>query len=554
MIRTTLSFCALFGALLLVFKLMQESMSSPAAAPILSIESGPSTTSPASKKKYLPESTSPASVDPSTTESAASLSNHQLLGMSIPSPTSYRLETVCGNEMAVSRLGEMNTACGVDYALPQSRIISSRMQTVVFSDDITNQTLEQLSGDLKADPTLTLDTDIESEVTAAPADATPPEEMTDEPAQGTVTDGPVTEGSEAAATDGEESADKTEEKVEAATELTPELLELRDRLRKCLAIYYYKPENVAIRSPWGAMHAMIAYGVDSELIVGNRRVNAIGWLNYNGVCNNQNLFHLSGGKLQAKIGPGVQGHAGQYLSMLAQSKVKTDFPMLVENQKLTVADLIEHEKLTCRPATELTFKLISLVHYLKSDEKWKSNDGQDWTIERLIQEELKQPIIGAACGGTHRLTGFSYAVRKREIRKESFDGQWLRAQKFIQDYHKYAFYLQNPDGSFSTSWFVGRADNGPPSRRLETTGHITEWLSFSLSKEELTKPEMIKSVSYLTNLLTEHRDMNWSIGPLGHGLHALAIYDERVFGGKPGNRAEQLAAAMEVKTEATRKE
>ena len=554
MIRTTLSFCALFGALLLVFKLMQESMSSPAAAPILSIESGPSTTSPASKKKYLPESTSPASVDPSTTESAASLSNHQLLGMSIPSPTSYRLETVCGNEIAVSRLGEMNTACGVDYALPQSRIISSRMQTVVFSDDITNQTLEQLSGDLKADPTLTLDTDIESEVTAAPADATTPEEMTDEPAQGTVTDGPVTEGSEAATTDGEESADKTEEKVEAATELTPELLELRDRLRKCLAIYYYKPENVAIRSPWGAMHAMIAYGVDSELIVGNRRVNAIGWLNYNGVCNNQNLFHLSGGKLQAKIGPGVQGHAGQYLSMLAQSKVKTDFPMLVENQKLTVADLIEHEKLTCRPATELTFKLISLVHYLKSDEKWKSNDGQDWTIERLIQEELKQPIIGAACGGTHRLTGFSYAVRKREIRKEPFDGQWLRAQKFIQDYHKYAFYLQNPDGSFSTSWFVGRADNGPPSRRLETTGHITEWLSFSLSKEELTKPEMIKSVSYLTNLLTEHRDMNWSIGPLGHGLHALAIYDERVFGGKPGNRAEQLAAAMEVKTEATRKE
>ncbi|ADB17606.1 hypothetical protein Psta_2941 [Pirellula staleyi DSM 6068] len=554
MIRTTLSFCALFGALLLVFKLMQESMSSPAAAPILSIESGPSTTSPASKKKYLPESTSPASVDPSTTESAASLSNHQLLGMSIPSPTSYRLETVCGNEMAVSRLGEMNTACGVDYALPQSRIISSRMQTVVFSDDITNQTLEQLSGDLKADPTLTLETDIESDVTAAPADATTPAEMTDEPAQGTVTDGPVTEGSEAAATDGEESADKTEEKVEGATELTPELLELRDRLRKCLAIYYYKPENVAIRSPWGAMHAMIAYGVDSELIVGNRRVNAIGWLNYNGVCNNQNLFHLSGGKLQAKIGPGVQGHAGQYLSMLAQSKVKTDFPMLVENQKLTVADLIEHEKLTCRPATELTFKLISLVHYLKSDEKWKSNDGQDWTIERLIQEELKQPIIGAACGGTHRLTGFSYAVRKREIRKEPFDGQWLRAQKFIQDYHKYAFYLQNPDGSFSTSWFVGRADNGPPSRRLETTGHITEWLSFSLSKEELTKPEMIKSVSYLTNLLTEHRDMNWSIGPLGHGLHALAIYDERVFGGKPGNRAEQLAAAMEVKTEATRKE
>ena len=33
-----------------------------------------------------------------------------------------------------------------------------------------------------------------------------------------------------------------------------------------------------VRSPWGAMHAMIAYGVDSELITGDKRVNAIGYL------------------------------------------------------------------------------------------------------------------------------------------------------------------------------------------------------------------------------------------------------------------------------------
>ena len=52
---------------------------------------------------------------------------------------------------------------------------------------------------------------------------------------------------------------------------------------------------------------------------------------------------------------------------------------------------------------------------------------------------------------------------------------------------------------------------------------------------------MIKSVSYLTNLLLENRNEKWSIGPLGHGLHALAIYDERVFGGKPGTREQQLA-------------
>lgn len=324
--------------------------------------------------------------------------------------------------------------------------------------------------------------------------------------------------------------------------ITPELLELRTRLRECLAYYYFRPENAAIRSPWGAMHGMIAYGVDSQLIAGDKRVNAIGYLCYNGVCNGQQLFYTNNGKLQARIGPGVQGHAGQFLAMLAQSRVKTDFPLQVEGQKFSVADLIQHEKDTCRPRTELTFKLIALMHYLKSDDKWRSNDGQEWDIPRLIKEELAQPIVGAACGGTHRMTGFSYAVNKRKQRGEPFTGQWLRAQKFVEDFHEYTFRLQNPDGSFSTDWFAGRADNGPPSRRLETTGHITEWLAYSLDKEQLVEPRMIKSVGYLTDLLTEHRDEKWGIGPLGHGLHALALYDERIFGGKPGTREDELAA------------
>ena len=104
------------------------------------------------------------------------------------------------------------------------------------------------------------------------------------------------------------------------------------------------------------------------------------------------------------------------------------------------------------------------------------------------------------------------------------------------------------DGGFSTDWFAGRADYGPVSKHLETTGHITEWLAYSLKKEQLVEPRMIKSVSYLTNLLLENKNEKWGIGPLGHGLHALAMYDERIFGGKPGTRADELAAVRRAKT------
>ena len=375
------------------------------------------------------------------------------------------------------------------------------------------------------------------------------DESTDEPAE-TADEETLAEAETKETT--EEKSDATEEYTPAKPkdepiEMTPELEELRTKLRECLAHYYFRPENVATRSPWGSMHAMIAYGVDTELIAGDKRVNAIGYLCYNGTCNGQRLFYLNGDKLQASIGPGVQGHPAQFLAMLAQSRVKTDFPILVDGKNFTVADLIQHEKDTCRPASELTFKLIAFTHYLKSDETWKSNDGQDWDIPRVIKEELKQTIHGAACGGTHRMTGFSYAVRKREARGEPFEGQWLRAKKFVEDYHTYAFTLQNPDGSFSTDWFVRRADYNEIGRRLQTTGHITEWLAYSLPKDQLVDEKMIKSVDYLATILLENPNQRWSIGPLGHGLHALAIYDERVFGGAPGKRAEQLALAKKEK-------
>ncbi len=494
MIRSTLSFCALFGALILGSKLLQES--SPPRTPF---------------PKTLGNSASPA-------------------GWQLAAPDE-------GETDGPAATAERDDAIEPTKLLRSS---SAAIHFVSYEDVESDSPRDPDDNDAPPRPTRELEELLKDE---------PPLELPaiEKPVQSESDDAPAKSESEEGAETKADAAGKADEPAKLETEepaepvLTPELAELRDRVRECLAWYYFRPENVATRSPWGSMHWMIGYGVDAQLIAGAKRVNAVGYLNYNGICNGQRLFYTSGGRIQAQVGVGVQGHAGQYLAMLAQSRVKTDYPMLVDGQKFTVADLVEHEKLTCRPSSELTFKLISLVHYLKSDEKWTSSDGQQWDIPRLIKEELAQPVNGAACGGTHRMMGFSYAVRKREQRGEPIEGQWLRAKKFVDDFHEYTFKLQNPDASFSTEWFVTRADYGDNGRRLQTTGHITEWLAYSLSKEHLVEPRMIKSVSYLTNLLLDNRNEKWSIGPLGHGLHALAIYDERVFGGKPGTREQQLA-------------
>ena len=353
----------------------------------------------------------------------------------------------------------------------------------------------------------------------------------------------------------EDALDEAAAKVEAArpTEIksnidylgTPmevsELGELRNHVRRTLIHYYERPESANTRSPWGVMHSLIGFGVDTEIGAGREKVNAIGWLCWNGSCRGQRLFKLTKDGMSVNVGPGVQGHTGQFLSMLAQSRVPEDFEIRIQGKSFTVADLIAYEQATCRPRTELTFKLIGLSHYLPSDAEWTSNDGQEWSISRLIEEELAQPVIGAACGGTHRLMGLTYAVKNRVDDGKPVDGQFHRAELFLEDFQKYTVGLQNPDGSFSTKWFERREARTDSQRRVQTTGHILEWLICNLPEDQLTSPEVVKAVAYLSNLMYRERGTDWNIGPKGHAIHALNLYDQKVFGAEMGQGGPRMS-------------
>jgi hypothetical protein len=138
--------------------------------------------------------------------------------------------------------------------------------------------------------------------------------------------------------------------------------------------------------------------------------------------------------------------------------------------------------------------------------------------------------------------GLAYAVRKREHSGLPVDGEFARARKYLDDYHRYTLTkLQNADGSFSTEWFKAPGAREDLGRRIQTTGHILEWLSYSLPEDTLTNPRVVKAVEYLSGVLRNGKDRQWEIGPLGHALHSLAIYDSRVF--KPLDSADTSAEA-----------
>ncbi len=318
-------------------------------------------------------------------------------------------------------------------------------------------------------------------------------------------------------------------------------LQIEAAIARCLNFYMANPENTVRRGPWALMHATLPFGVEGEVIAGNRRVNTIGWLSFNGTSGKQHMFQPTRTGFRPNVGPGVQGHEGQFLAILAQSKVRGDFPLQVNGRNYTVMDLARYEMATCREKSELTFKLIGLSRYLEADAQWRDNRGRPWSLEKLLVEEMAQPINGAACGGVHRLMGLSYAIIERQAAGQPISGNWQRAQVYLDNYVQYALTLQNSDGSFSTNWFESRGMDPNVERRVQTSGHILEWLVYTLPDEHLRSPQIQHGIEFLLGSIGREPQRDWPIGPRGHALRAMSLYSQRVFGAEPGQLKSYLA-------------
>ena len=316
---------------------------------------------------------------------------------------------------------------------------------------------------------------------------------------------------------------------------------LRDDIRRCLLAYSEKREDAAVRRPWGLMHVALAFGKQSQILVDGETKNGLNWLCNNGAGQGMRLLQAGVDEVVPMFGPGYEGHQGQLLSILAQCGVPLSQIIRVDEKEFTIEDLIAYEKRTCRPGTELTFKLIGFSHYLSPDDTWTNGSGE-WNLERVLQEELNQPIQGASCGGTHRLNGISHAVLSRYYQGLSVsEGVWKRAEDKLKQYAQQAIRAQGADGRFASTDFNNiRIYEHDLNKRIWISGHTLEWLVYYLPEQDLSDPRIEKAVSSVAKLLLDNQHYAWEIGKKYHALHALAIYHKRAFGRTFKPKIEQL--------------
>ncbi len=287
---------------------------------------------------------------------------------------------------------------------------------------------------------------------------------------------------------------------------------------------------------WTIFHGILGLGPGVALLDDQtgQRVNALDYICSGGNIRGLELMPTNDGlDVVTQAGTGVgQGHQDQFVAEMVQWGASPDRPVFAAGKPYTFADFFRHSK--ARASTtkgqELSWAIIIIAEHFGTDCQWTNAFGEKMTFDGVVRYELEQPIDTAACGGTHRLFGLSWAYHRHRQKGGKTTGVWQDLVAKTELYKKQARQFQHPDGSFSTA-YVSKAENNPDLKaRIASTGHVFEWLALALTDDELRQPWVEDAASALSVMILQNASNPIDSGAMYHAVHGLYIYRARAFG------------------------
>ncbi len=347
-----------------------------------------------------------------------------------------------------------------------------------------------------------------------------------------------------------ESAPAARPKAKKVKQLSAEMTERRDRVRRLIAALRQQPFNTQQNDSTDVLEFCRGFGCNTELLDNagsGQKVNGITCLCWNMPCGGSELMTVSEGHLTGRIGYGYQSQASDLAAVLALSEVPADYPARCGRTVRTVADIIEYEKLTCRAGTDMSLKLVALAQYVR-EPSWKDNQGNQWTLRRVVAEELDRPVANIPHAATNRLLGLVAALNRFKADKAALDGELARAKSYVEQATLYAYSAQNTDGSW------GRAYNRDYATAVSYTAHMLEWLVAALPADGLEERHIAAGIDFLTTSFNASHYQTYistmnprEVAAAMHAAYVLNAYDQAVFA--PADPLPETAPAKTEKAE-----
>ncbi|MEO2019886.1 MAG: methyltransferase domain-containing protein [Fuerstiella sp.] len=284
-------------------------------------------------------------------------------------------------------------------------------------------------------------------------------------------------------------------------------------------------------TPWQIMHGLLALRHDLQILHQGQSISGLDWVGQGQVFDDEYWFESSrhGGRAHPYSRPyAFEGHANQFLAILSMCGVELDRTFGTSSGEITMRGMINNAQQTVKEKDEPTWTLWALSRYLPSSAQWRSQDGESWSIEKLVQIQTAKPMQGSPCGGTHGMFALAHARNVYLRQRKPLRGVWLQAEYKIRKYINTARMQQNADGTLSSNFFRGKEYNPDFNKRMASAGHILEFLMIALPQNELGERWVRRAIEATARDLLNNRKAYVKCSPLYHSVNALNIYLDRV--------------------------
>jgi hypothetical protein len=319
---------------------------------------------------------------------------------------------------------------------------------------------------------------------------------------------------------------------------------LREALDQSLNDGFYRELDVSLNGAWQILHGILAYGTQCVVQTENGPQKAVDYL-------------IAGGKIAGfdpiaadmlgepprrgirfELDPGSltgQGHQDQWLAVLSQCGLSADTRFVHNDFRYTLDDAVLQTTwdVPRNLEQEFSWTVIGLTAFRPTDFSWTARDGQQWSIERLIESEVEASLEQAACGGTHRLIGMAMTLDRHRRSGGRMGGVWAKVEDSMAAAIEKSKAFQNGDGSFSTTYLHRYGWSPDLSDVLRTTGHVLEFLSIAGSDDLLGEAWVEAAAWRLCDVLRATRVLDLECGALYHALHGVILYRNRRFKSEP---------------------
>jgi len=304
-----------------------------------------------------------------------------------------------------------------------------------------------------------------------------------------------------------------------------------------------------VNAAWQIMHGVLAYGRELEIATPSGQQPAVEYLLGGGAARG---FDLRGGDwfelpqrgdepptqlrgLVADLQPGAkigQGHRDQWVAYMARCGLTAEDVVVTRDGPLTIGGWIKQIQwdVPRNFEHEFSWTLTALLAHRPTTDRWTARDGRDYSIESLLESELRELSPASACGGSHRLCAIANALNQHRQAGQPIIGVWAEANNLVKLAIEQTREFQNADGSFSANYFERPGWSVDLVEALGTTGHAFEFLAVAGDDDLLRQAWVESAARFLCRTLEQTAELDLECGALYHALSGLSIYHERLSG------------------------